>query len=109
MVSHQMDTRIAERQWQRQASNSKRIRKLRHFLRYHIIDQDTLDIIEEISDESTNVMEWQGTEFAIHRRVKGEAGTTDEGKALLRTPDGVGSPISFSLIRECWVRGFQSR
>ncbi|PLB44468.1 hypothetical protein P170DRAFT_468142 [Aspergillus steynii IBT 23096] len=76
-------------EWQRQAGQSNKVKKLRYFLRYHIVNPDTLAIIKEITDNYATLKEWPGTEFAIYKRVKGQVEGTDEGKALLRTPNGV--------------------
>lgn len=78
-------------EWQRQAGESKNIMKIRYFLRYHVENEDTLAIIiSEITNKFTALQEWPGTEFTIYKRVRGQVQGTDEDKALLRTPNGVG-------------------
>ncbi|KAL4754356.1 hypothetical protein BDW72DRAFT_166730 [Aspergillus terricola var. indicus] len=90
-------------EWQRQAGGSNNVKKLRYFLRYHIINPDTLAIIKEITNGYTNLKEWPGTEFVIYKRVKGQVQGTDEGKALLRTPNGVG--VAYFLLTNKRVLG----
>ncbi|KAK1149032.1 Mitochondrial import inner membrane translocase subunit tim8 [Aspergillus melleus] len=90
-------------EWQRQAGESKNIKKLRYFLRYHIENEDTLAIISEITNEFTTLEEWPGTEFTIYKRVRGQVQGTDEGKALLRTPNGVG--VAYFLLTNKKVLG----
>ncbi|KAL4799250.1 hypothetical protein BDV19DRAFT_385500 [Aspergillus venezuelensis] len=78
-------------EWQRQAGNSNKIKKLRYFLRFHIENTDTLPIIEQITRNGAPLKEWPGTEYTIYKKqANGDYDGSDEGKALLRTPNGVG-------------------
>ncbi|BCS25712.1 uncharacterized protein APUU_50423S [Aspergillus puulaauensis] len=72
-------------EWQRQAANSRKIRGLKYFLRFHIINKDTRRIIKEATGH--NVKTWPGDMFGIE---------TDEAKALLATPNGIG--VAYFLI-----------
>ncbi|KAH8430879.1 Mitochondrial import inner membrane translocase subunit tim8 [Aspergillus melleus] len=90
-------------EWQRQATENKNIKKLRYFFRYHIKNEDTLTIIQKITNGFTALTEWPGTEFVIHKKTKGQVQDTDEGKALLRTPNGVG--VAYFLLTNKRVLG----
>jgi hypothetical protein len=70
-------------EWQRQAANSPRIKRLKYSFRFHIENEATRKAIRETT--GNNVRTWPGDMFDIR--------TTDEGKALFRTPNGVGWPI----------------
>ncbi|KAA8646797.1 uncharacterized protein ATNIH1004_005472 [Aspergillus tanneri] len=90
-------------EWQRQAGGSNNVKKLRYFLRYHVVNLDTLAIIKEITNGYTTLQEWPGTEFTIYKKVKGQVQGTDEGKALLRTPNGVA--VAYFLLTNKRVLG----
>ncbi|KAL4765635.1 uncharacterized protein BDW70DRAFT_156113 [Aspergillus foveolatus] len=72
-------------EWMRQANNSPRSKRLKYFLRFHIVNLNTVNIIRGAT--GNNVKTWPGDMFDIR--------TTDEGKALLRTPNGVGVAYAY--------------
>jgi hypothetical protein len=72
-------------EWQKQAGSSRRIKHLKYFLRFHIVNTDTKRIISQAT--GNNVKVWPGDMFGIE---------TDEGKALLATPNGIG--VAYFLI-----------
>jgi hypothetical protein len=68
--------------WARFAQNPKELRNLKYFFRNHIINDDTKNIINEaLRRTGQSLSEWPGVEFSM---------TSDEGKAILGTPNGGG-------------------
>jgi hypothetical protein len=90
-------------EWQRQAAGSRKIKNLRWFLQFHIENEDTLKIISEITNKYSTLKEWPGTDFTIWKNVKEKNQGTDEGKALLRTPNRVG--VTYFLLTNQRVLG----
>jgi hypothetical protein len=73
-------------QWQKLAGGSNKIKNLKYFIRKDVQNRDTLKIIDEATGNVAK--EWPGTTFSME---------SDEGKALLRTPNGVG--LAYMLIQ----------
>ncbi|KAJ5984854.1 hypothetical protein N7522_012050 [Penicillium canescens] len=74
-------------QWQKLAAGSNKIKNLKYFIRKDVQNPDTLRIIDEATGNVAK--EWPGTTFSME---------SDEGKALLRTPNGVG--LAYMLIHK---------
>lgn len=73
-------------QWQKLAAGSNKIKNLKYFIRKNVQNPDTLRIIDEAAGSVAK--EWPGTTFSME---------SDEGKALLRTANGVG--VAYMLIQ----------
>lgn len=86
-----------------QAGGSNKVKNIRYFLRYHVEGEDILAMISEITNGYITLTEWPGTEFKIYKQMKGGVESTDEGKALLGSPNGIG--VGYSLLTNRKVLG----
>ncbi|KAI3276436.1 hypothetical protein DTO003C3_10180 [Penicillium roqueforti] len=73
-------------EWQREAEEyGQNIKNLKYFFRVNVVNTHSLRIINEATGNV--IKEWPGTSFDM---------STPEGKAILRTPNGVG--VAYFLI-----------
>ena len=73
-------------EWQRQAQDEGQdISGLKYVIRYDIVNVDTAEIIEEAVGDSSRIL-WPGVTISM---------STEEGRAILGTPNGAG--VAFLL------------